>query len=108
MATVQLQRDGEEEITGLPFVCMRCGASATRTRSILYVDRVAVPLCEKHWNYQRLARALQFAAAGVCFLYAAFQIWDRTLHSWDMPRLVERLTIGILPFAFMISLVSWF
>jgi len=57
MATIRLRRTGDQELTDLPAVCMRCGAEATRfvhttfMRSLFLRQRVAVPLCEKHRRY---------------------------------------------------------
>ena len=74
MANVRLFRDGEKEINGLPWVCMRCGALAVRTRSATFQDtiwrqqRIAVPLCEKHWRHARLFRAIRLACGGMLFI----------------------------------------
>jgi hypothetical protein len=107
MATVRLYREGEDKITGLPCVCMRCGAPATRTGSLPYVKRVAVPLCEKHWYYPRLARALQFAVASMCLLFAAYQFWKMALQPLDTSKFVGYLAIGFFLFVLVVHLVSW-
>ena len=81
MANVRLFRDGEKEINGLPRVCMRCGAPATRTRSINFQDtiwrqqRVAVPLCEKHRYYAHLYRVFSRAGGGALPVLYALQMW---------------------------------
>jgi hypothetical protein len=114
MATLRLHRDGEEEITGLPRVCMRCGAPATRTRSINFQDtiwrrqRVAVPLCEKHWYYARLSRVIRFFCAGTFLVGWSFLTWMRTILSWKEQQLVEWLVWCVFLVIVVVQWVSWY
>jgi hypothetical protein len=75
MATfrVRLRREGDWEITGLPPVCARCGAPATRSVSHLFMvnwtrQRVTLPLCEEHWLRRKLR--LLISVGYVCAILA--------------------------------------
>jgi hypothetical protein len=112
MATVRLYREQGEEITGLPRVCMRCGRGATRTRSIRYWDtiwfrqRVTVPLCNKHWHFARLSRALQFAATGFAFLLLPIVMWSWRVHSVEILKITGYAIIGIALLPSVIYLIN--
>ena len=71
---VRLRRERGTEITDLPPVCMRCGAAATRSFSKTFVygiflgrQRVAMPLCEKHWFHLTAFRFLPLVFMAVVF-----------------------------------------
>src|SRR5579872_1846234 len=111
MANVRLYRTGEEEITGLPCVCMRCGAPATRTRSMWFWDTiwdrewVAVPLCAKHWYYARISRVLGFVLFGMNFIpLLVFCVHLPPQHGF----LLIYSWLGVFIFISVARLVRWF
>jgi hypothetical protein len=79
MATfrVRLRRNQGSEIADLPPLCIRCGAPATRTfhktfsQFLWHRQRVALPLCEKHWFLMSLLRYYPFMYFGVAFVTIA-------------------------------------
>ena len=112
MATVRLYRNGEEEITGLPCVCMRCGAAATGTRSTRYWDTiwrrqwVAVPLCEMHWYSAYPSRVMRFAYLGMSFIPLLLTLLN--ILTSQQRLLAIQVWFGIFIFINFVQLVSWF
>ena len=114
MATVRLYRNGRDEITDLPFVCMECGADATRTRSTSYMDtiwrrqRIAKPLCEKHWRYVRFRKVFRFGGSGAYFAFVFAQnAMGRFLTPANFHILAWWPPAGMLVLS-VIAMVSWY
>jgi hypothetical protein len=86
---VYLRRESGAEITDLPPVCMRCGARATRSFSKTFVhgilfrrQRVAMPLCDKHWFHLTAFRFLPLVFMAVVF---SIVFWLNLFEKWVHP-----------------------